>query len=161
MTGEVVVALVGLVGVLLTAVITAIATAAKVRQDLEADYDLALRNERLAAYRELWRRLEPLAKYFRAEEVTYRRLERLGIDLRSWYFHTGGIYLTERSRDAYFHLQDGLRDSVEKRGEDLDRKLDPLLFEDLRERGSTLRTSLVEDVRTRRESALAGEGRAY
>ena len=74
MTGEVVVALVGLVSVLLTAVITAIATAAKVRRDLEADYDLALRNERLAAYRELWRWLEPLAKYFRAEEVTYRRL---------------------------------------------------------------------------------------
>ena len=161
MTGEVVVALVGLVGVLLTAVITAIATAAKVRRDLEADYDLALRNERLAAYRELWRRLEPLAKYFRAEEVTYRRLQRLGTDLRSWYFHTGGIYLTAHSRDAYFHLQDGLRDSVEARGEELDRELDPHAFEDLRERSSRLRTSLVSDVRTRRESALADEDGAH
>jgi hypothetical protein len=160
-TGEVVVALVGLVGVLVTAVITALATAAKVKQDLEADYDLALRDERLAAYRELWRRLEPLAKYFRAEEVTYRRLRELGTELRSWYFHTGGIYLTAQSRDAYFHLQDGLHGSVEAGGEHLDRELDPPAFEELRERGSSLRSSLVADVRTRRESALAEDDGAY
>jgi hypothetical protein len=148
-TGEVVVGLLGLVGVLVTAVITALATAAKVKQDLEADYDLALRNERLAAYRELWRRLEPLAKYFRAQEVTRRRLRELGTELRSWYFQTGGIYLTERSRDAYFALMDGLSAAV-----GVDEEPDPGKVEDLGERGSALRTSLVEDVRTRRESQL-------
>ena len=71
--------------------ITALATAAKVKQDLEAEYDLALRNERLAAYRELWRELEPLAKYFRAEDVTYRRLRELGVELRSWYFRAEDV----------------------------------------------------------------------
>ena len=149
MTGEVVVGLLGLVGVLVTAVITALATAAKVKQDLEADYDLALRSERLAAYRELWHRTEPLAKYFRADEVTRRRLRELGTELRSWYFNTGGIYLTERSRDAYFALMDGLTAAVAAEDEP-----DPSKIDDLLERGSALRSSLVEDVRTRRESEL-------
>jgi hypothetical protein len=141
--------------VLVTAVITALATAAKVKQDLEAEYDLAFRNERLAAYRELWRRLEPLAKYFRAEPVTYRRVEQLGADLRGWYFGTGGIDLTERSRGAYFALMEELTRTAAAGGDDFDRELGPGEFERIRSLGHDLRTALAEDVRTRRESALA------
>jgi hypothetical protein len=154
-SGEIVVAVIGLAGIVLTGLLTAIATTAKVRRELESDYDLALRNERLAAYRELWKRLQPLAKYFRPEAITYRRLKQLGADLRAWYFETGGIYLTPESRDAYFELMDGLRDAVAARAEELDREVGTAEFERLRDQGSALRTALVGDARTRRESALA------
>jgi hypothetical protein len=154
MSKELAVALIGLLGVALTAALTAIATAAKVRRDLESEYDIALRNERTAAYRELWRKLEPLAKYFRRETLTYRGVEELGSELRKWYFETGGIYLTSRSRDAYFDLLDELRDRVAFRRGSRGAKLDFEEFERLRTLGSDLRTVLVQDVRTRRQSAL-------
>jgi len=152
------VALVGLGGTILTAVVTALATSAKVRSDLEAEYDIALRSERLAAYRELWTTLEPLAKYFQAEPLTYRRVEQLGVALRAWYFHTGGLFLTERSRDRYFDLLDGLRDELALRRGEPEQELEVDRFSELRERGSALRTALVEEVRTRRPSALESDG---
>jgi hypothetical protein len=152
------VALVGLAGTILTAIVTARATAAKVRSDLEAEYDIALRGERLAAYRELWKMLQPLAKYFRAEPLTYRRLEQLGIALRGWYFDTGGLFLTDRSRDQYFRLLEGLRDELSLRRGEPEAELELRVFAELRERGSALRASLVEEVRTRRPSALESAG---
>jgi hypothetical protein len=151
------VALVGLAGTILTAIVTALATSAKVRSDLAAEYDIALRSERLAAYRELWKMLEPLAKYFRAEPLTYRRLEQLGAALRSWYFSTGGLFLTARSRDRYFHLLDGLRDELALRRGEPEQELELDVFSELRERGSKLRTALVEEIRTRMPSALEAE----
>ena len=49
-----------LFGTLVTVAVTAYVTAAKVRRDLESEYDIRLRTDRLAAYRELWRSLQPL-----------------------------------------------------------------------------------------------------
>ena len=103
---------------------------------------------------ERWKLLEPLAKYFRAEPLTYRRLEQLGTALRAWYFDTGGLFLTDRSRDRYFNLLDGLRDELALRRGKPDAELELRIFAELRERGSALRTSLVEEVRTRRPSVL-------
>jgi hypothetical protein len=37
--------------------------------------------------------------------------------LRDWYFKEGGLFTTEKTRDAYFNFQDGLRIVLQKREE--------------------------------------------
>jgi hypothetical protein len=151
---QVVVAVIALFGTLLTVVVTATATALKVRQDLQREYDLALRRERMDAYRALWKELEPLAKYFRNTRATYGTMKSVGKALRRWYFETGGIFLTVPARDAYFALLDELRLVEGVAPGDPEDELELAVFERLRELGSALRTVMVEDVLTRRGSAL-------
>jgi hypothetical protein len=151
---QIIAPLIAFFGTLLTVAVTATATALKVRQDLQREYDLSLRKERMDAYRELWKTLEPLAKYFRAQRVTYASLKALGSDLRKWYFETGGIFLTVPAREAYFNLMDELRlvEILEER--DLPGEVDFATFDRLRELGSALRSTMVADVLTRRGPAL-------
>jgi hypothetical protein len=153
---EIVVELLALAGVLATAVGTAFITLRKIRRELETQYDLTLRSERLAAYRQLWRLLEPLAKYMRPAPLTDKALETLAGKLRHWYFHTGGIFLSSSSRDAYFALLDelSLRRAHGNGGHD---EVPLEVFQRLRKKGSSLRTAMASDVQTRRTSALAGE----
>jgi hypothetical protein len=151
---DVVVELLALGGVLGTAAATAVVTLRKIRRELESSYDLNLRSERLAAYRQLWRLLEPLAKYMRPAPVTDDALERLAGRLRRWYFHTGGIFLSSKSRDAYFALLDEL--TLRRALADGAPGEVPLeVLDRLRVRGSRLRIPLADDVQTRRAPALA------
>lgn len=156
MSTEIVVELLALAGVLATGVATAVVTLRKIRRELETQYDLTLRSERLAAYRQLWRLLEPLAKYMRPAPVTDKALETLAGNLRRWYFHTGGIFLSTSSREAYFALLDelSLRRALSNGGHD---EVPLEVFQRLRTKGSRLRTALAADVQTRRASALARE----
>ena len=153
---QVVAAVLALFGTLVTVAVTAYVTAAKVRRDLESEYDISLRTDRLAAYRELWRSLQPLAKYARPAPVTYRVIGTLIGELRSWYFQSGGILLSYRTRDAYFTLMDELRELLAGAPADPSLELDFAAFQTVRELGSDLRTAMVDDVQTRRSSALAG-----
>jgi hypothetical protein len=157
-TGTIVAAFVAFFGTLVTVAVTYAATSVKVRRELESSYDLSLREARLGAYQSLWRLLQPLAKYARPEPVTYRLLGRMLNELRAWYFETGGLYLTEPSREAYFHLMDRLRDLTTRVDGPATRELPFETFEFLRELGSSLRTSMVEDVQTRRPSELVRAG---
>jgi hypothetical protein len=152
---QIVVAMLALFGTLVTVAVTAYVTAAKVRRDLESEYDIRLRTDRLAAYRELWRSLQPLAKYARPAPVTYRVVGSLIGELRAWYFQNGGILLSYRARDAYFALMDELRELLAEAPADASVELDFAAFHMLRELGSALRTSMVDDFQTRRGSALA------
>ena len=152
---EIAVASLALLGTLVTVAVTAYVTAAKVRRDLESAYDISLRQDRLAAYRELWLSLQPLAKYAPPQPVTYRVAERLLRELRGWYFGRGGIFLSYGARDAYFELMDALRELLLAPSADSGGTLGFADFQLLRELGSALRTAMVEDVQTRRGSALA------
>lgn len=152
---QIVAAVLALFGTVVTVGVTAYVTAAKVRRDLESEYDISLRTERLAAYQELWRSLQPLAKYARPVPVTYRLAGSLIGELRAWYFQNGGIFLSYGARDAYFALMDELRELLAGAPSDPSVELDFVAFQTLRELGSNLRTTMVEDVQTRRSSALA------
>jgi hypothetical protein len=152
---QVIAATLALIGTLVTVSVTALVTAAKVRRDLESGYDISLRGDRLLAYKELWRSLQPLAKYARPAPLTYRLLGGLIRELRAWYFATGGMFLTTPSREAYFALMDELTDVLVRAPTDLSQEVDLPKFERLRQLGSDLRTAMVEDVQTRRGSLLA------
>lgn len=137
----------GLVGMMATYV----SAKQKFREDLQAKYDETLHNTRIKTYQQLWGRLDVLAKYARPEVVTPDRLRQLAAELRKWYFETGGLFLTDSSRDAYFALQDAIVAELKKK-QPPDTKLDDTAaFETIRETGSDLRTALATDLRSRRQ----------
>lgn len=130
-------------------VTTYITAKQKFRDDLQARYDETLHNTRIGTYQDLWGRMQVLAKYARPEPVTPLRLRQLGEDLRAWYFEVGGLFLTDNSRDRYFDLQDAIVAELKKDHPDENKDLDTNSFEAIREQGSTLRTSLSSDLRSR------------
>src|SRR4051794_1818319 len=79
------------------------------RWNARKDMEVELRRQRLDAFKRLWALSEPLAKYGRTgpeTSVTPASMEMLSRDLRHWYFSEGGMFLSDSSRDAYFHFQD-------------------------------------------------------
>ncbi len=124
----------------------AAATAYKSRKDLETQYDIKLRELRIDAYAALWTTLEPLAYYF-GGELTYGVVTRLGMELRTWYFHTGGLVLSESTRPAYFNLQQALT-GMQQADRDAP-ALDPHDEQILKALASRLRTATTTDVATR------------
>lgn len=82
---------------------------AKLRTDLQQQLTRDLLNKRFGAYDELWSRLRTLAAYT-DELLSSETVRGLLKTLSDWYFSTnGGLFLTVRTRDFYFSLQDLLR----------------------------------------------------
>lgn len=139
-----------------SAVITHFSTRAKVRLDLAAQYDKSLQEKRLETYKELWAMLEPLARFGRTEPVTYEVIRSISEQTRSWYFHQGGIYLTERSRKPYFRWKEVMQPVLDAGppAEQPNREIDETRLEIILKAGSTLRTALSDDIGTKRLSRV-------
>lgn len=121
-------------------------------QKLAGEIDLDLRKRRLEVYPELWEATALLPKWPRAQGVTYEALLALSQSLRTWYFQRGGIYLSRTTqRDAYSPLQDALAEvlKINTAGPISDEHYDVV-----RERCSTLRTALTNDIESRREGPI-------
>ena len=130
--------------------LTYVTTVLKVRQDLAAKYDSDLRRDRIGVYRELWKALEPLAKYAPPAEFTFSGANRLAVVLRAWYFEKGGLFLSDAARDAYFALQETLKTV----GKDSDDPVVGKTLDLLKAAGSALRTRLSQDVGTRAKAMV-------
>jgi hypothetical protein len=113
----------------------------QVRRTLEADYDKDLRAVRRHAYAELWKLLQPLAKYSPPEPLTPESLKQRSVELRKWYFEVGGLYMSAGTRAAYFALQDELTSPTATE-------------EKAKEAGSRLRTETTRDVGSRNEPLM-------
>ena len=130
-----------------TALLAIVGTYFTTRRKLEADFDTSLRDLRIEAYKELWKDLKPLAKYDRPNALKRDEARKLAAALRTWYFDTGGLFLSLRTRQDYFALLDALETlTVRDDGERLADEDD----EFLRVVGSRLRTGMTADVGTRR-----------
>ncbi len=127
----------------------------KFRKDLEAKYDLDLRARRIVAYKELWKHLQPLAKYSPPGPVTHQTLQNLSENLRQWYFEEGGLFLSESSRDSYFALQDEIRGLFRNSDQLEGKPLAEPIYELVRSKSSALRTALTRDVGTRKGSQIS------
>ena len=136
-----------LVTAVVTAALAVVGTYFTTRRNLQVTFDTSLRDLRLEAYRELWKDLEPLAKYARPEALTRNEARKLAGTLRTWYFETGGIVLSHRTRQDYFALLDGLENVTAGVGP---KRLGTADDEFLRVLGSRLRTGMTVDVGTRR-----------
>src|SRR4051812_37712601 len=87
----------------------AAATAYKSRKDLEVQYDIKLREERIEAYKALWTELDRLAYYAPEKLLNYAVAHELATALRKWYFDIGGLLMSEPTRESYFDLQRALK----------------------------------------------------
>jgi hypothetical protein len=134
----------------------AFATAYKSRKELESLYDIELRRRRIDTYSELWKLLEPLAEWSPPSPVTYGGLAKLSKALRRWYFGSGGLFLSGKTRAPYFNLQAALKGLTKNRPPDDETLLDKDTADIVRELGSRLRTATTDDVATRVGPRLAG-----
>jgi len=141
----------GLASAVVGGALTYVTAVLKIRRDLAAQYDADLRRDRITVYKQLWCKLEPLAKYAPAKALTCDDAHGLATALRSWYFEEGGLFLSEPARNAYFGLQEALKTVSEHSKQRLP---DPMLAL-LMERGSELRTQLTRDVGTRAQPMLS------
>jgi hypothetical protein len=138
----------------------AVATAYKSRKDLEAQYDIKLREERIEAYKVLWKVLEPLAYYSPEKPLTYKLAHDVSGDLRKWYYETGGLLISERTREPYFDLQRALAEIRRADAKPEDALEEPAI-DAVKQLGSRLRTSTTDDVATRVGPLLAHSIRAW
>lgn len=147
---------IGGVAGLVSAVITHWSTRAKIRLDLAAAYDKELQEKRRDVYEKLWALLAPLAKYGREKPVTYAVIDSISSQSRDWYFKVGGIYLTESSRPPYFHWKEQLQHVLDTPGREAlaNSPIPPAQLEALVQAGSALRTSLSDDIGTKRLSRV-------
>lgn len=139
-----------MVSAVITAVVTYLVAVVKIRRELEVTYDRDLRDKRLAVYKELWRQLELLAKYARPRPFSRAVAKDLTQTLRTWYFETVGLFLSERTRDAYFAVQDALKVVCDDTDLDESHLITGKRFETIRKKGSTLRTQMTLYVGTRK-----------
>ena len=142
----------GLVSGIASATLTYFSTRAKIRLDLAAEYDKKLQETRLDAYLKLWAMLEPLARFGRDKPATHAVLLNVSKQTRNWYFHIGGIYLTQASRGPYFRwkeLMEPLLDNP-KYHQNPDMAIDEIEIQPVIAASSSLRTSLSDDIGTKK-----------
>src|SRR5690349_10285410 len=120
-----------------TGLLTYLATAWKVRRDLQVEYDRGLRTDRLKAYAQLWARTRPFSRYAPATMDAYR-CSRLVESLSDWYYAEGGMYLSTATRDRYFAFMDILAQAGDSNAQ--------ARIELLRDSASDLRTQISADV---------------
>ncbi len=145
----------GLIGLASGAILAYLGAILKFRKELEAEYDKDLRNKRIEVYKELWSQLQLLARYDRPKPLNRKTLEKLTVAMREWYFETGGLFLSEESRKAYFDLKQGIKDILENSKYRADEALDLPDVEALVDKASLLRARLTKDVGTRKSSPIA------
>jgi len=149
-----------IIGFLLGALSSYVGLYWKVKKELQAQYDKELRAERLKVYAALWKQLQPRAKYSRPDRVTASSLKKMSVDLRQWYFEVGGLFMSERTRDDYFALQDELVEKISASQDHLDCELSDKDFEALRKKGRRLRTATTIDVGSRNKPLIGDDASA-
>ena len=82
----------------ISSVLTYFSTRSKIRLDMKVEYDKSLHEKRLALYKELWPRTEPLGRYKPHFVLTHKIVSEVAANMHNWYFGEGGIYLSKRSR---------------------------------------------------------------
>jgi len=146
-----IVAISGVVGIVLTALFGLLTNRQKFREDLQGKYDATLHQQRTDVYLPLWKQLELLARFAPPEPVTTRRLHDLSKTLREWFFHQGGLFLSDDSRHAYLELQMTLVGFVRKHGIS-DQELSETLLDPIQEKTTVLRATLSKDIGSRKSA---------
>jgi len=132
------------------AVVAFLGAAGKNYLDSRREVDISLRSQREPTYKDLWQ----MTRRFQTwppSPVSYADGENFQSQLTDWYYGGGGLYLSRASQRQYQGLQEALAEviattPVGKRAtamEDPQRRV-------IRDRCSSLRTALTDDLLTRR-----------
>lgn len=121
-----------------------------------------LRTLRLKVYPDVWRLTSMVPRWPQADP-TYRDLWHLHLELRTWYYDSGGLYLSENARTRYGEMQE-LLDAYLVGRDRADETLVPHLasgasstespYAALMETCSSFRTAMTEDLSTRRTKSI-------
>ena len=138
---------------IISSVLTYFSTRSKIRLDMRVEYDKTLHNKRLELYKELWPITKPLGRFVPHFSLTYNIVRKAVTDMHEWYFNEGGIYLSKNSRKPYFHLKEQMLRVIDN--ERLEATPDARIEDKeacnaILNAATSLRTSLADDIRTRR-----------
>jgi len=145
--------LTGLLGLLSAAALALLNSGITAR----AGIDENLRSERLKAYPALWESSGAVSWWPR-QDVPRASLEALHQNLRSWYYSTGGLFLSEAARARYGEVQEHIEALLRHPARATD-SLGPTAYDDLFHTASALRTALTQDLDTRRRKSYREERR--
>jgi hypothetical protein len=112
-----------------------------------------LREQRVNAYPQIWRLTGAVSVWPRTQ-ATWSDLEQLHLRLRRWYYTTGGLYLSEHARQRYGDVQNVIAAHLGQRGGGDAPLPDSPVYDDVQTTCSAFRTSLTEDLETRRARSL-------
>lgn len=142
----------GLVSGVISSALTYFGTRSKIRLDMRVEYDKNLHDKRLALYKQLWPKTKPLARFTPDFVLTYDTIKPVAEQTRDWYFDEGGIYLSKRSRKPYFHLKSLIQEVMDDKNlaKEPTKALDTPRADAILAAAHDLRTSLADDIRTRR-----------
>jgi len=109
-------------------------------------YDTKLLEERLVEYKKLWKLTEPTSRR-NIHDLDVDSASLLLRDLTSWYYTDGGMVLSGQARDAFFTARGSLE--LPEDEQHVVQWQDKIVL-----RFSALRTSLCEDMNSRRGPTL-------
>jgi hypothetical protein len=115
-------------------------------QPLRGPLSQVVLNKRIAAYEDLWQRLQVLARYDPPVPLTPNTLQTLSQSLIQWYFMLGGMYLADASRPSYFALKAALQELVAQGNTAPDTPVPDATVEEVVDKASALRASLRQDL---------------
>jgi hypothetical protein len=121
-----------------------------------------LRTWRLKVYPPVWKLTSTVPRWPQADP-TYGDLWRLHLDLRNWYYNSGGLYLSENARARYGEMQELLDAYLDGRDRADETAVSHLPsgatakdspYKALMDTCSAFRTALTEDLSTRRTKSV-------
>ncbi|MFI5708183.1 hypothetical protein [Kribbella sp. NPDC051620] len=118
-----------------------------------AGIDENLRDQRLAAYPELWKATGAVPRWPRTEP-TRGQLAELHESYRTWYYATGGLFMSESARARYGDVQELLAAVLQHKSPDASAPLSEVAYTDLMLTTSALRTAITQDLDTRRRRSV-------
>jgi hypothetical protein len=107
-----------------------------------------VRDERIRTYPAVWERTSVVSRWPRTD-ATREHATHLHLDLRTWYYSGGGLFLSEDAQDRYEHLQVVLEAVIAQSPNEPLREYDALM-----DAAHWFRAGLAEDLRTREHRNL-------
>jgi hypothetical protein len=111
--------------------------------------DTDLRTRRIPMYAELWEKTAVLPQWPQNKELEYRDLQQLTLSLRDWYYKSGGMYMSEPAQKAFREVQESIASVLAHKQA---ATVSPTDYKTVRDKCSTLRTRLTDDLLSRREA---------
>jgi hypothetical protein len=100
-----------------------------------------VRDQRIRTYPAVWERTGVVSQWPRTD-ATRDHAVHLHLDLRTWYYSAGGLFLSEDAQQRYEHLQVVLEALIAKD------PAEPFEYDELMDAARWLRDGLAEDLRT-------------
>ncbi|HVG16013.1 MAG TPA: hypothetical protein VM935_13670 [Chitinophagaceae bacterium] len=106
--------------------------------------------KRMTAYSGIWKLMKEFPLWPRVNNVTYSTLYGMSHAMKEWYFDSGGILMSEKTRNAYGNLQEEINANIlaGKKPEDF---VDPLEYNRIQKLCSGVRTEMTRDLLSRKK----------